>query len=204
MAAMSRRCPVFFGLLLAAAAAHAQLPISPIDVANLQEDVRGLTQKVNDLSLQVEQLQHQTQATSSPYPSGGSYATVVQLNQAVADLNRAIQVAAATSQTELISQVNIQLKKMTQQVNAALAAGGRKPMAAAPTADAAAAPDAADAAFSTDYPKTGESYTVVKGDTLAVIAKKTGAKRADIINANKISDPSRIRIGQTLFIPEAK
>jgi LysM repeat protein len=48
------------------------------------------------------------------------------------------------------------------------------------------------------------SYTVQKGDTIAEIAKKTGAKQQDIINANKISDPSRITVGQTLFIPGAK
>jgi LysM repeat protein len=203
MAAMSRRCPVFFAWLLVAAAAHAQLPLSPIDIANLQEDVRGLTQRLNELSLQVEQLQHQTAAAPSPFPANGSYATVVQLNQAVADLNRAIQVAVATSQTDIIAQVNVQLKKMTQQVNAALAAGGRKPMAATP-AETAPTAEATDGTFSTDYPKTGESYTVQKGDSLASIAKKLGAKRQDIINANQIADPGRIQAGKVLFIPEAK
>jgi LysM repeat protein len=48
------------------------------------------------------------------------------------------------------------------------------------------------------------SYTVQKGDTLALIAKNTGAKFSDIVNANKLADPSRIRIGQTLFIPGGK
>jgi LysM repeat protein len=55
--------------------------------------------------------------------------------------------------------------------------------------------------FSDDFPKEGVSYTVQKGDTLAVIAKKTGAKQQDIINANKLADPSKINLGQTLFIP---
>jgi LysM repeat protein len=45
---------------------------------------------------------------------------------------------------------------------------------------------------------------VQKGDSLASIAKKTGARQQDIINANKISDPSRITTGQTLFIPAGK
>ena len=60
---------------------------------------------------------------------------------------------------------------------------------------------AGNSSFTEDYPKEGVSYTVQKGDTLAVIAKKTGAKQQDIINANKISDPARIILGQTLFIP---
>jgi LysM repeat protein len=39
---------------------------------------------------------------------------------------------------------------------------------------------------------------------LALIAKKTGASARDITNANKIVDPSRIQVGQTLFIPGGK
>ena len=50
----------------------------------------------------------------------------------------------------------------------------------------------------------GIVYTVQKGDTLAIIAKKTGAKQQDIVNANKLTDPSRITVGQQLFIPGAK
>jgi LysM repeat protein len=180
-------------LLLLATGASAQLPPSGIDFANLQEDVRGLTQKVNALSLQMEQLQPRP-GFGAPAPDAASYATLVQLNAAVAELNRTIQAAVAASQTDTLTEVNAQLKKMAQQVNAALASAGKKTVA-----------EGAEAAtFSSDYPKTGESYTVVKGDTLAVIAKKLGAKRQDIINANKISDPSRIQLGQVLFIPESK
>jgi LysM repeat protein len=48
------------------------------------------------------------------------------------------------------------------------------------------------------------SYTVQKGETLATIAKKTGAKVQDIINANKLTDPSKIQVGQVLFVPGGK
>jgi len=187
---MFRWCRALPGLLIAAAA-HAQLPPSQVDVANLQEDVRGLTQKVNELSLQVEQLQPHP-GLAAP-PPDASYATVVQLNAAVAELNQSIQGAVASSETETLNAVNAQLKKLTQQVNAALASAGKKPVG-----------EAAETTFSNDYPKTGESYTVQKGDTLAIIAKKLGAKRQDIINANKIADPSRIQVGQVLFVPESK
>ena len=43
-----------------------------------------------------------------------------------------------------------------------------------------------------------------KGDSLGVIARKTGGKAQDIIDANKIMDPSRIQVGQVLFIPGGK
>jgi methionyl-tRNA formyltransferase len=58
--------------------------------------------------------------------------------------------------------------------------------------------------FSDDFPKEGINYTVQAGDTLSGIAKKTGAKLSDIRNANKIVDDTRIRVGQTLFIPQGK
>ena len=51
---------------------------------------------------------------------------------------------------------------------------------------------------------TAQAYTVQKGDTLGLIAKKTGARQQDIVNANRLADPSRITVGQTLFIPGGK
>jgi LysM repeat protein len=67
-----------------------------------------------------------------------------------------------------------------------------------------AAPSPAKAAFGESYPKEGVSYTVLKGDSVGAIAKKTGAKAQDIIDANKLLDPSRIQAGQVLFVPGGK
>jgi nucleoid-associated protein YgaU len=185
---------LFLTMLALAGAASAQPSPSGADVANLAEDVRGLTQRVNDLTLRVEQLEHQNEDLQRQ--AGGAdrgYATLVQLNEAIAAVNQTIASATAASRSDTLAQVDVDLQKLARQVNAALAARGH---AAAP------APDAAPAG---DYPKTGESYTVVSGDTLAVIAKKTGARIRDILAANKdITDPSRIQVGQTLFIPGGK
>ena len=41
-----------------------------------------------------------------------------------------------------------------------------------------------------------------RGDTLSSIAHKTNARTQDIINANKITDPTRLQVGQALFIPQ--
>jgi LysM repeat protein len=87
-----------------------------------------------------------------------------------------------------------QIKELGRQTNAAIDSLA-KGFATRPTVQTS---------FTEDYPKEGTSYTVQKGDTLAVISRKTGAKVQDIINANKISDPSKIQVGQTLFIPGGK
>jgi LysM repeat protein len=56
--------------------------------------------------------------------------------------------------------------------------------------------------FSSDYPKTGITYTVRSGDTLSAIARKHGSTIKHIQNANKIVNPSRdLKVGETIFIP---
>ena len=186
---MSKRfwlfAPVF--ALMVSATGFAQ-----VELANLREDIRGLTQRVGELSLRLEQLERENGELHAKSRSADkNYVTLVQLNEAVADLNRVVKSAVATSKTETLQHVATQMEKLAKQTNSALDALGKNQ----------ATRPAVNSNFTEDYPKEGVSYTVQKGDTLAVIAKKTGAKQQDIINANKISDPARIMLGQTLFIP---
>jgi LysM repeat protein len=124
-----------------------------------------------------------------------SYATLAQLNEAIADINRAIKAGNVATKAETLQQVSVQMEKLAERTNASLASiargsGGRGP-AAPPT-------------FSDDFPKEGVPHVVQPGDSLSSIARKYGAKSQDIINANKITDASKIQVGQTLFIPGGK
>ena len=186
------KCLLAGGVL--AATLHAQS--SPqFEIANLREDVRGLTQRVGELSLRLEQLERENAELRQRSNSAvRSYATVAQLSEAVADMARDVRAAVAASQSETLQQVSAQLEKLGRQTNIALDSLA-KAQATRPTVQTS---------FSDNYPKEGISYTVQKGDSLAAIAKKTGAKQQDIVNANKLPDPSRIVIGQTLFIPGGK
>lgn len=164
-----------------------------IELANLREDVRGLIQRVGELQLRVEQIERENGELRTK--AAGSFATVAQLNEAVAEMDRAIKSAVASGKTETLQQVSVQLEKLAKQTNAAIDSLAR---------GLATRPPVTTPTFSEDYPKEGISYTVQKGDTIALIAKKTGSSSKDIINANKIVDPSRIQVGQTLFIPAGK
>jgi LysM repeat protein len=169
-----------------------------IDLANLREDVRMLTQRVGDLQLQVEQLQHQNQELEGKSTvAQQSYVTAAQLNESVSELNRVIKAANAATKNETLQQVGVQIEKLARQTNAAIEslAKGVNSTRASPVA----APT-----FSDDYKKEGITYTVQKGDSIGSIAKKTGALPKDIVNANKLADPSKIHAGQTLFIPGGK
>jgi len=161
-----------------------------VEYANLREDVRGLVGRVGELSLRIEQLERENDVLKQKSAASvQAYATVTQVNDAVAELNQAIK----SGDTATAERATAQIKKLGEATNAALDSLA-KGMATRPVVQTT---------FSDSYPKQGLSYTVQKGDTLAEIAKKTGAKTQDIINANKITDASRILVGQTLFIPTA-
>ena len=175
-----------------ASVAVAQTSPPQVELANLREDVRGLMQRVGDLTLRIEQLERENAALRTQ--SGvaeKNYATLAQLNDAVADLNREFKSAVGSAKAETLQQVGAQIEKLANQTNAALDSLAKSQATRPPV----------QTSFAENYPKEGVSYTVQKGDNLAIIAKKTNAKPQDIINANKLSDPSRITVGQTLFIP---
>ncbi len=182
-------------IVLGAVAATAFGQNSQVDLANLREDVRGLTQRVSELSLKVEQMERENAELRQKVSAvDRTHATLTQVNEAVAEAKASVRSAVAVAKTETLQQVAAQMEKLGKQTNAALA----------DLAKQQATRTVVQTNFSEEYSKEGVSYTVQKGDSLAVIAKKTGAKQQDIINANKISDPSRITVGQTLFIPGGK
>ncbi|HEX4266054.1 MAG TPA: LysM peptidoglycan-binding domain-containing protein [Verrucomicrobiae bacterium] len=48
---------------------------------------------------------------------------------------------------------------------------------------------------------TAEDYTVIKGDTFATIAKKSGVSTKAIVDANPGVDPKKLKIGEKLHVP---
>ncbi|MEN9841552.1 MAG: hypothetical protein RL376_1352 [Verrucomicrobiota bacterium] len=188
--------PLLVGCLGLSSVVRAQPAPSPaVELANLREDVRLVLQRVGELSLRVEQLENENaRLTKAAAGAERSYVTLAQLNTAIADLSRDLKAADAANKTEILSTVATQLENLARQTNAAL--DGVTRTRAATTATAAT-----PATFSDNFPKEGISYTVASGDTVSRIAQKTGAKVADIVNANKLADPTKLRVGQVLFIP---
>jgi LysM repeat protein len=163
------------------------------EVASLHEDVRLLSQRVNELSLHVEQLERANNELQSR--SSQTYVTLAQLNEALADLQKTLQAAMRDQRRETLQVVSGQMEKLANETQAAINALAKgavlRPAVSTPT-------------FADDYPKEGATYTVQRGDTLSSIAHKTNARIQDIVNANKIADPTRLQAGQTLFIPQQK
>ena len=192
------RSAAFLAALLATAlpaALHAQPAPSPaVELANMREEFRLLQQRIGELSIRVEQLE-EANARLAKTAAGAeqNYATLTQLNTAIADLSRDIKAANAATKSEVLATVGAQMENLAKQTNAALDSVTR-PRATPPP----------PASFSDDFPKEGVTYTVAAGDTVSRIAQKTGSKVADIINANKLADPTKIKVGQVLFVPGGK
>lgn len=184
----------FAGFALLALVARAQAPVdnTRFELANLRQDVALLTQRVGELTMTVEQLNRDNSSLQAK--TNQSFVTLEQLNRAVADINRVTQSALADQKRETLNQVATQMERLAKQTQAAIDAVAKNQ----------AARPAVQTSFSDNFPKEGINYTVQTGDSLSSIAQKNGAKMQDIINANKISDPTRIRVGQTLFIPQGK
>lgn len=178
------------GLCAVASAVAQPSGNTAFELASLREDVRLLHQRVGELALAVEQLQRENDSLRAK--AGQSYVTVEQLNRSLADLNRTLQGSLGEQRRDILQQVAGQIERLGRQTNAALDA----------LAKSQATRPAVQTNFSEDFPKQGVNYTVQPGDTLSTIAQKHNARVADIQNANKIADPTRIRVGQTLFIPQ--
>jgi len=75
---------------------------------------------------------------------------------------------------------------------------------AKPTAETAPVPAPVPAKTTTKTELSTKNYTVKSGDRLIFIAKKFGVTQEDLVALNKIKDPGKLQVGQTLKVPVKK
>lgn len=178
--------------LIAPAWAHAQADNIASIIAGLREDIRILDERTRSLNAELDQLKRENRELREGAGNANN-ATVAQLNAAVADLEKAIR----AGDKDVALQLTKQMERLATQTQTALdtmakggGVGGGRPSNPAPVT------------FTEDYPKTGVTYIVQTGDTLANIAQRFKSSIRDIQNANKIADARSLQVGQTLFIPQ--
>lgn len=114
-----------------------------------------------------------------------------------------IAARTGTSITALVQQNQLRDGGFLIRIGSSLLIPGRNAPAAVRTSPAPApapATRAAQTAKAAAGSTTASSYRVVPGDTIAAIARRTGASQSALISANGLRAPYLIRIGQVLTI----
>lgn len=190
---------------------------SQAQLAALREDVRGLTSLVREQNLVIEEIQRKNRALEerlTEYESAlresrnqqrGDYATMSQVNRALEEMGQNVRGAAREQRREIIEQVTRQIEELAQETQRAMDTLARDVSSnrARSSSGGSSNPAPAESSFSDDYPEEGISYTVRGGDTLSSIASRFDSRVRDIINANRIRNPDRLQVGETLFIPQS-
>lgn len=171
-----------------------------VTVAGLKQDMALLNQQVKALRLEIEQMRRDNAALLNQVRASQSNQTtqtqISNLSTAIDTLRREYRAADESNKQVIIAEVSRQIEALAKEtqgaINTVASAANAQPNISTPVR------------FSDDYPTTGITYTVRSGDTLSKIARKHGSKTKDIQNANKIADPSKLQVGQTIFIPIAQ
>lgn len=185
--------------------ASAPSPNYRAEIANLRADIQALDRRVREMDLAMEELIRRNrelvaEAERVQRNQAGQLNDVVrdaQLRAALADLQKTMAAADADLRRQVIREVTQQIEQLGKQTQAAIDAVARS-AASRPTVST----PPSRTTFSDDFPKEGISYVVKRGDTLSGIATRNNSTVRDIQNANQISDPGSIQVGQTLFIPQ--
>ena len=197
---------VVFGTSLACAVGFSPAVLCANDanvrLANLTQDLELLSRQVAGLRSEVEILRREnTQlrllVEQGSKSKGVSQSKLVdfgrQMDSQLAEVRR--EVAQSNANAKILKQhVDSSLQKLIQQMNTGFSAIRSNPVAA---------PEAPAVVFNDEYPKErGFVHKVGKGETVSSIAKKHNSKVSWIINANRISDPTKVHVGKELFVPQ--
>lgn len=198
---------LYFAMTLGLCALGLPMPLTAqsdslrVNVANLSQDLSQLSQQVKTLRLEFEQMQRENQQLRKQLVEAQSNreaeAEISSLNSAIESVRRDYRSADAAQKEKILAEMTRQMQTLAKETEAAIGAVaetvGSEPQVATPVH------------FSSDYPKTGVTYTVRSGDTLSKIAREHGSNIKHIQNANKIVNPARdLQVGQTIFIPIAE
>ncbi len=169
-----------------------------VTVANLSQDVSSLSQYLKTVRLEIEELHRENARLRAQVAAATSnqdtQAQITSLSSAIETLRREYRAADEVQKQQIIAEVSRQINALAKEtqgaINSVAQAVESQPQVTTPVH------------FSSDYPKTGITYTVRSGDTLSKIARDHGSTIKYIQNANKIVNPAKdLKVGETIFIP---
>ena len=170
-----------------------------VQVANLKQDLELISRELAGLRSEVELLRRENAqlrvvvdsfSKKANSDQGISAAQVIQINSRLSSLEKRVQ-ANTGSQATIQTSVNQQMQELIKQMNDGFETVSKSTATPTPAKT-----------FSTDYPQKGFVHKVEKGETVSSIAKKYESKVKWIIDANQITDPTKVFVGKELFVPQ--
>ncbi len=187
-------------LVLAAAAAGCVTYTHPDELAAMQlrhqEDLRLLQEQLRIVQGRVEGVEMETQRLSSEIEAlrravassadGGARLVQPKLQELEARLAR-LDAARESDRQAIIDELSKRMAEAIKRVGGASASAGSATRSTTRRTSGAT---------------TGYEHVVQPGETLSAIAAAYGVSASVIAQENNITDPSKLRAGQKLFIPE--
>lgn len=158
------------------------------DMMALQDENRRLKGQIEALDLEMERLSRSIDALRST-PSGPTFADVQALQQRITALEGQIRSLDAARERDRKEIIDTLTARFTQVLTAQSQSRPRT---------ASAAPSAPARRQGT---QEGYEHVVEAGQSLSAIAAAYGVSVRAIVEANNLTNPNNLRVGQKLFIP---
>lgn len=158
------------------------------DMQILQDENRRLKGQIEAFDLEIERLSRTVEMLRAA-PGGPTLADLQALQQRIASLEsqvRNIDAARERDRKEIIDTLTARLSQMMS-----AGANNARPRSAAPAGQTTRRAG----------PQEGYEHVVEAGQSLSAIAAAYGVSVKSIIEANNITNPNALRVGQKLFIP---
>lgn len=176
------------------------------DIANLIQDVELITQEVARLRFEVKTLQREKKTLETALVATDTRITTFETQ--LAGLNTQTQKNLQALRTQLVlasekqkSQIIANVTEQLAQIVVEMERAFKELQGNVAPNDKTASPNEKKT-FGNNFPKTGLEYTVKKGDNLWKIAQEFSSKTSWIQDANRLTSPSQLQVGQVLFIPQ--
>ena len=193
--------PSFAGSLLLAFMLPAFTCFSQVDnkilLANLKQDIELVNREVTGLRSEVEMLRRENAQLRISVEQASREKNNEREDRIVLELQNRLQaLELAFNQSERArgstqEELNQKFQQIIEQMNRGFDQVSKSTN-----------PTPQTQTFSNDYPKNGFVHVVEKGETVSSIAQKYKSKVSWIIDANQISDPTKVFVGRELFVPQ--
>jgi LysM repeat protein len=156
------------------------------DLRTLQEQIRRLSGRIEGIEMETQRLAAEMESVRKLASSAGeSQGRLLQGQvQEIGTRVRQLEAARETDRQAIVDDISRRMAEIMKKSSVGSSSSGTR----TPTRRSAGA--------------SGYEHVVKAGESLSAIAAAYGVSSAVIAQENGISDPSKVRVGQKLFIPE--